>query len=210
MNARYFRKTVLLIQEKLNYFLCNSFYIRNMKKYSNQSNPNSNNKQPKLLFFKLIKMNRCHVSHYNTYSSHSSCHSIFAGAFSLTDVWYFVFPKAIVTKQSLVWFLPLVNNPEALWTKINRRIEYCGPKISFVFIPVTWTWVGIHIFEQIDHKFTIPILTKGLNKSGNEWFTIHLDCTEWWININLSPLTIDKNNVNWWDVYRTVNQLQTT
>ena len=53
----------------------------------------------------------------STHSSHCSHHSTFSVAFSLTDVWYFSFPSPIVTKTSLVPFLPLMLRPRAFLTE---------------------------------------------------------------------------------------------
>lgn len=56
-----------------------------------------------------------------TYSSHSSCHSTFSAALSLTDVWNFSLPRAMVVKQLLVPFFPLHKMPLARWTKIEKQ-----------------------------------------------------------------------------------------
>ena len=57
-----------------------------------------------------------------TYSSHCSHHSTGLTAFSLTLVWYFSFPKAIVTRASFVPFFPFTFRPFAFFTG-KRRIK---------------------------------------------------------------------------------------
>ena len=51
------------------------------------------------------------------YNSHCSHHSTESVDFSLTEVWYFSLARAIVTKQSLVPFLPLRIKPLARFTR---------------------------------------------------------------------------------------------
>ena len=87
-----------------------------------------------------------------TYNSHCSHHSTESVAFSLTEVWYFSFPKPIVTKASLV---PAKIRENEL--KLRSSFTFMtSPKAQFLYTDI------LLFGSKILHSPSLPLIFKPL------------------------------------------------